>query len=181
MEESSPGSVPWRTLKTERIYENPWFALRQDQISTHTGAEITYTYVEHPGAVAIVPITPDGDIVLIRQYRHTVRDWCWEIPMGRRDDDHAEQTARRELFEEIGGTAQTLTHINFYYPDNGITNTRCDVYLARGVELGQSCPEPTELIEIVIKPKDEVLRMAQRGEITDGMSALAILLSNPYW
>ncbi|MEN8172518.1 MAG: NUDIX hydrolase [Chloroflexota bacterium] len=92
-----------------------------------------------------------------------------------------EATARRELLEEFGGETQVLSSINFFFAHNGITNTRCDVYLARDVALGRSSPESTELIEIVIKPKDEVLEMAYQGEITDGMSALAIMLSQPHW
>ena len=82
---SSRTSSPWEPLSSKKIYENSWNALRQDQVRTHTGKQITYTYMEHPGAVAVVPVTTDGEIVLIKSYRYTVKDWCWEIPMGGRD------------------------------------------------------------------------------------------------
>ncbi|MFH1632661.1 MAG: NUDIX hydrolase [Chloroflexota bacterium] len=168
--------LPWETLASERIFENPWFALRQDQVRTHTGAEITYTFMQHPGVVAVVPVTADGQIVLIRQYRHTVKDWCWEIPMGGRDEDNSEQVARKEVFEEAGGTCRDLKYIAAFYAINGVGNIRCEVYLATGVELGASQPEAGELIEIAIETKDEVMRMARAGEITCGMSALALFL-----
>ena len=83
MKETDEGfDSPWDTLSSKRIYENPWYALREDQVRTHTGKQITYTYMEHPGAVAVVPISPSGEIILIRSFRYTVKDWCWEVPMG---------------------------------------------------------------------------------------------------
>lgn len=176
---SAGSSSPWVTLASERIYQNPWFALRQDQVRTHTGAQITYTYMEHPGAVAVVPVTPAGEIVLLRSYRYTVKDWCWEVPMGGRDDDDLEAVARKELLEEAGGVCDTLEYVNFFYANNGVSNIRCDVFLARGVQLGESQPEDAELIEIHCFPKDEVFRMARAGEITDGMSALTLFLCEP--
>ena len=170
---------PWKTLSSERIYKNPWYALRQDQVRTHTGAEITYTFMEHPGAVAVVPVTPDGEIVLIHSYRYTVKDWCWEIPMGGRDHDDLAVVARKELLEEVGGVCQQLGYVNFFYANNGVSDIRCDVFLAQEVSLGQSEPEDAELIEIQVFPKDEVFRMARTGEITDGMSALSLFLCEP--
>lgn len=173
-------SSPWKTLASERIYANPWYALRQDRVQTHTGAEITYTFMEHPGAVAVVPVTPYGDLVLIRSYRYTVKDWCWEVPMGGRDHEDLAVVARKELLEEVGGVCQQLDYISYYYANNGVSDIRCDVFLARGVELGQSQPEASELIEMRVFPKEEVFRMARAGEITDGMSALSLFLCETY-
>ena len=176
----SPENSPWKTLKSKRIYENPWYALREDQVRTHTGAEITYTFMDHPGAVSVVPVTPAGEIVLIKSYRYTVKDWCWEVPMGGRDHEDLAVVARKELIEEIGGVCQDLTYINFFYSSNGVSNGRCDVFLATGVELGSNHPEDAELIEIHVFPKDEVFQMARGGKITDGMSALSLVLCEPF-
>ena len=167
---------PWKTLESKKIYENAWYALRQDQVRTHTGEQITYTYMEHPGAVAIVPVTDDQKIVLIRSYRYTVKDWCWEIPMGGRDHEDVEVVARKELLEEIGGVTSNLEYIQYFYANNGVSDIRCDVFLARDVVIGDNQPEDSELIEIEVFSKDEVIRMAYAGEITDGMSALSIFL-----
>lgn len=171
---------PWKTLSSKRIYENPWYALRQDQVQTHTGSQITYTFMEHPGAVGVVPVTQQGDIVLIRSYRYTVKAWCWEIPMGGRDHHDLTVVARKELLEEVGGVCQQLDYVNYFYANNGVSDIRCDVFLAQEVSLDQSQPEDGELIEIKVFPKNEVIRMAHAGEITDGMSALSLLLCEPY-
>lgn len=167
---------PWETLASKKIYENAWYALRQDQVLTHTGEQITYTFMEHPGAVAVVPVTADQNIVMIRSYRYTVKDWCWEIPMGGRDHENLEVVARKELMEEIGGVTSNLEYIQYFYANNGVSDIRCDVYLARDVEIGDNHPEASELIEIEVIPKDEVFRMAYAGKITDGMSALSLFL-----
>ena len=181
MTENSEGArTQWKTLASEKIYENPWYALRQDEVRTHTGKQITYTYMEHPGAVAVVPVTPEGEIILIKSYRHTVKDWCWEIPMGGRDHEDIEIVARKELDEEIGGTCASLEYINFFYANNGVSNIRCDVFLAREVKVGASQPEDAELIEVHILPQDEAFRMARSGKVTDGMSALSLFLCEPY-
>jgi ADP-ribose pyrophosphatase len=82
--------------------------------------------------------------------------------------------AGRELSEEIGGTAG-LHYVGQFYTSNGISNEVAHVYLATGVELGESHPEPTELMEIRLVRVEEALRMARAGEITDGPSALALL------
>jgi len=171
---------PWQTLSSERIYENPWYGLQQDQVRTHLGEEITYTYMDHPGAVAVVPVTKDGKLLLLRHYRYTVKDWCWEIPMGGLEQVDSSAVARRELLEEAGGVCRDLQPVAWFYASNGVSNTRCEVFLASDVELTKSQPEAAELIHIHLMPSDEALRMARAGEISDGMSALAILLCEPY-
>jgi ADP-ribose pyrophosphatase len=136
--------------------------------------------MEHPGAVAVVPITPTGEIILIESYRYTVKDWCWEVPMGGRDHDDLEVVARKELLEEVGGVCKQLEYVNFFYASNGVSDTRCDVFLARDVQLGANQPEDAELINIQVFSRDEVFGMARTGEITDGMSALSLFLCEPY-
>jgi ADP-ribose pyrophosphatase len=117
----------------------------------------------------------------MRQYRYTVKDWCWEIPMGARNHEDLEVVARQELLEEVGGVTNDLRYIATFYANNGVSDIRCAVFLALEVELGANHPEPGELIEVVLKPAEEVMRMARAGEITDGVSALALFLCEPYF
>lgn len=172
---------PWTTLNSEQAFTTPWLIIRQDRVRTHTGEEITYSYLDHQGAVTVVPVTSDDRIVLLRQYRYVVRAWGWETPAGSIDGDEDEMAAAaRELAEEIGGTAREMRFIAAFNASNGISNQRMAVYLATGVTLGETNHEATELMRVVPLPRADVLRMAHAGEITDGISALALLLAEPY-
>jgi ADP-ribose pyrophosphatase len=108
--------------------------------------------------------------------QYSVDAWCYEVPAGGLSPGLTpEEAARRELSEEIGGTAADLRYVGQFYTSNGVSNEIAYVYLANGVELGKSHPEPTELMEVHLVPVEEVLRMAREGEISDGPSALALL------
>jgi ADP-ribose pyrophosphatase len=173
----------WERLDSRTLWQSRWYNLRQDRLRTPAGHEFSYTLVDHPGAVWVVPVTDDGQVVLIRQYRYTVEDWCYEVPAGglsaRLDQSQrlvqSEEVARRELLEEVGGKAAELRYAGQFYTSNGISNEVAYVYLATGVELGEAQREPTELMEVRLVPVEEALRMAREGEITDGPSALALL------
>lgn len=166
----------WETLDSRYLWQSQWYNLRQDRLRTPESGEFTYTLVDHPGAAWVVPVTTEGQIALIWQYRYTVDDWCHEVPAGGLSSGLGpEEAARRELLEEIGGTAAKLSYVGRFYTSNGISNEIAYVYLATGVELGKPHREPTELMEVRLVPVDEALRMARSGEISDGPSALALL------
>jgi ADP-ribose pyrophosphatase len=171
---------PWTTLSSELVHTTPWLALRQDQVRTHTGRAITYTYLTCRDAVFVVPVTEAGEIVLLRQYRHPVRAWCWEVPAGAMDaGEDGPTAARRELREEVGGACQEVRPIGTFFASNGVSDERFHLFLALGVRLGASTPEHTELLRVVPLPAAEALRMASAGAISDGPSALALLLARP--
>jgi ADP-ribose pyrophosphatase len=164
------------TLDRRYIWRSRWYSLRQDRVRTRAGHEFTYTIVEHPGAVWVVPVTVDNQIVLIHSYRYPVEAWCYEVPAGGLSPGLTpEEAARRELYEEIGGSAADLHYVGQFYTSNGISNEIAYVYLATDVELGEPHPEPTELMDVHLVPVNEALRMAREGEIADGPSALALL------
>ena len=103
-------------------------------------------------------------------------DWCYEVPAGGLSEGLTpEETARKELLEEIGGLASEFRYIGQFYTSNGISNEVAYVYLATGVELGKASREPTELLEVRLVAAENALRMARSGEISDGPSALALL------
>lgn len=103
-------------------------------------------------------------------------EYCLEVPAGGLFPGlPPEETARRELEEEIGGQAATVRYVGRFYTSNGISNEIAYVYLATGVELGETHREPTEDMELRLVPVAEAMRMARMGEITDGPSALALL------
>jgi ADP-ribose pyrophosphatase len=151
--------------------------VRQDRLRTWDGKELTYTVIEKPEAVWTVPVTAEGRLVLIKQYRYSIDGWCLEIPAGNVEPGtNALAMAARELREEIGGTAERILPVTDFYTMNGIGDEVARVFLALGVTLGKPQREATEYITLREVPVEEALRMARAGEIKDGPSALAILL-----
>lgn len=168
---------PITTLGSHYIWRSQWYNLRQDEIHLPDDTQATYTLVEHPGSVWIVPVTTDGKIVLIHNYRHTVEEWCWEVPAGGLTLGlPPEETAHHELREEIGGKAQHMRPITRFYTMNGISDEVAYVFLATGVTLGEPEREPTEIMSAHLFSPQEALAMVYRGDISDGPSALCLLL-----
>lgn len=171
---------PWDRLSTRVVHETPWLALREDHVRTHTGTELTMTYTDKGGAVFVVPLLPDGNVVLIRQYRYIIDTWCWEVPAGGIAGRDPAAVAAAELREEIGGVAQSLTHVGEFAFCVGGSNERATVFLARGVRLGTPDREPGELLYPVPMPFAAAITLARHGEIADGPSALALFLAERF-
>jgi ADP-ribose pyrophosphatase len=173
---------PYRTLETRYLLKSPWRSFREDRVDIGEGREITYSYAEVPRAAFVVPLTEDGQIVLIRQYRYPVRDWVLEVPAGSLETT-GEDPARRaylELKQEVGGECRELIYLARFYSSSAHITLSCEAFLATGVTLGEMQLEETELLQRLILPADEVLSMARQGRISEGQSAYAILLAEPY-
>jgi ADP-ribose pyrophosphatase len=168
---------PFRTVSSQIVWDCPWFRVRQDEIILPDGQSGSYNVIEKPDAVWIVPVTTDGRVVMIRQFRYTVDDHCWEVPAGSvKPDQSLEEAAREELREEVGGEADTLSYVGRFYPANGICNEMGHIFLALDITMGEPRHEAAEVIDIHLKPVADVLHMARSGQITDGPTALALLL-----
>ncbi len=174
-------ALGWRIRDTRYLYQSDWFDLRQDDLQLPSGAPARFTYVEHPGFVSVVPLTAEGQIVLIRSYRFTIDGWCWEVPaggVGNKPGASAREVAMAELREETGyEVAGRLERVAGYHNAIGNSQTPAEVFLATGVRpAGAQRLDATEAIEVRPRPAREVFRMARSGDIQDGASALAILL-----
>ncbi len=176
-------SLGWTLLHTRYLYRSPWHHLRQDRVRLPNGDVITYTYQEHAGFVAIVPVTDAGEIVLIRTYRYTVDDWVWEIPaggLGNRPGQALLDVAREELAEEVGGEARHWEYVDWFYIANGTANIVGHLFLATGVTFTRPPRrENTEVMQVHCLPIPEALAMARDGRMRDGESALALLRLEP--
>lgn len=176
-------SAGWHRVDTDYPLVTPWLILRQDRVQIANGPEIDYIYRVSKGAVIVVPVTNDGKMVLIKQYRYAVDEWCLEVPAGGMHDREGappEDVAREELHEEAGATCENLILISSTYSNNSTTDEIMHTYLAIGVEMhGFIQHEPTEQIEVVTLPTAEAVEMARSGEMKDALSALAILQCEP--
>lgn len=173
----------WTLLSTRYLYRSPWHHLRQDVVRLPNGQVTTFTYQEHAGFVAIVPVTDDGRVVLIHTYRYPVDDWVWEIPaggLGNRPGQALLEVAQEELAEEVGGVARRWEYVDWFYIANGTANIVAHVFLALGVQLIKPPRhESTEQIRVHLVPVEEALAMARDGRMRDGESALALLRLEP--
>jgi ADP-ribose pyrophosphatase len=168
---------PFKTVSSQIVWSSPWYNVRQDQIILPDGSPGVYNVVQHSGAVWVIPVTSAGEIALLYHYRHTVGDWCWEVPSGGLNNGMTRAAAvRAELLEEVGGTAAAIEYSGHFYTSNGISNEVAHIYIALDVELGQTSHEPAEVMEVHRIPIVEVLKMAHANKISDGPSALALLL-----
>jgi ADP-ribose pyrophosphatase len=173
---------PWRTLESIQLLVAPCLTLHKDRVLTHKQEEIGYTYIEHPGSALIVPCTPRGEILLLRQYRYPTHNWYWECPAGSLKLDgelleSAEEAARRALYEEMGAACERLHLMGRFSTNNSMSDEMCTIFFASDVEAGRPTrPERSELLYTVAIPYHHVKEMVRRSEIADGLSALALLL-----
>jgi ADP-ribose pyrophosphatase len=178
-------ALGWRRLKTTYPYShsNHMFRVRKDWVRWPDGHEGGYAYVECQEAVWVVPVTADGQVILIRQFRYTIDEWSWEVPAGGFHDFEGSpiELAKRELAEEVGGTSEDWHYVGFFRPGVSTVDAIDHICLAREVQLDRPPdPEPGEIIEVHQMPLERALEMARNGEMVDGNSALALLRCEPY-
>lgn len=173
----------WHLLGTQTRFENEIVRLREDEVQLEGGKKTKYAYLQRDDAVIVVPVTAAGEMVFLKQYRYPVDEWCLEIPAGGTHDacDAAlEEVARKELREEVGATAKSLKYVDFFYSANSISDEKCHVFLAEGVELTKDQKtETTETIAIQLLPVAEALEQVRGGRMKTGPCALAVLLCEP--
>lgn len=168
----------WTRTAARYLFQSRWYAVRQDALVAPDGQAITYTVVEHPGFVVIVPLLPDGRVVMERIDRYPLQRVQLECPSGGLDGEAPEIAARRELEEETGYRADRWIDLGKYAASSGISDEEFSVFLATDVRAdGVLRREITEDIEIELIPLTDLRSMILRGEIVDAPSALAILLA----
>jgi ADP-ribose pyrophosphatase len=149
-----------------------------EQMDVLIGDQGWYTYqiVRHPGGAAILPLHDDGSITLIRQLRPAVDGFLLELPAGRlAKGEDPQLCAGRELVEETGLAAATLTPLGVLHPSPGVFDEVIHLFLATGLTQGDATPEDYEDIACVRMPFEEALQMAADGRITDGKTIAALL------
>jgi uncharacterized protein len=173
---------PALELATSRLLAgSPWRAVLSDSLRGADGHQTGYSYLAVPRAVFVVAVTHEDELLLVRQYRHPVRDWTLEVPAGSvQDGETPQEAAARELAEETGGSAREWRHLTTFYSSSAHLSLRSDAFLATGVEVGTAAPDHDEQLELVRLPLADALKRARHGGFQEGQTALAILLAAPH-
>jgi 8-oxo-dGTP pyrophosphatase MutT (NUDIX family) len=168
---------PWKTHTTEDAYESPWIKVTRHDVTNPGGHPGTYSVVHFKNlALGIVPLDEEMNTWLVGQYRYPIDQYTWEIPEGggKIGIDPLE-SAQRELLEEAGITAKKWTKIQEMHLSNSATDEFCLLYIAQDLTLGESQPEPDEMLQLVKIPFEDVYQMVCNGRITDSLSVTAVL------
>jgi ADP-ribose pyrophosphatase len=168
-------------VSSKRLYSGRIVNLDLDSVRYPDDSIGQLEMLRHPGAAAVVPfLDPPGGAdpraVLIRQFRHAVDSYIWEVPAGRLDGGESpESCAERELEEETGMRARRLERLTTIYTTPGFTDERIHLFLADGLEPGAEHREADEFMELHTLRWSQVLEMIDRGEIVDGKTLVSLL------
>lgn len=170
-----PQANPWTVLSSQIVYNNPWIEVTEHQVLNAAGNPGIYGVVHfHNLAVGVVPYS-DGKIWMVGQYRFPLKAYSWEIPEGggKMDVDPLE-SAKRELLEETGLTAEKYERLLEMDLSNSVSDERGIVYLATGLSQGVATPEEDEVLHLRQLSLEEAFGMADRGEIRDSLTVAAL-------
>ncbi len=165
-----------KILKSTMVFQGKVFGVRRDEVLEPGGLRATREVITHPGSVVVLPVFPDGRILLIQQYRHATRQYLWELVAGRIDGrESIKAAAARELKEETGYTARRFSEFLDVFPTPGFLEERMHILLAEGLTEGEAEPEADEKIISHAYKADELKRMMRNGKLRDGKSIAGIL------
>ncbi len=164
-------------VSREEIFKGHIVHLVRDNISLPNGAPATREVCLHNGAVCVVPVTDEGEIIMERQFRYPFDEVIWEIPAGKLDspDEDVLEAAKRELREETGYSAEKFKFLGNLYPSPAILSEKIAMYLATGLSKGEQELDEDEFLDVVKVPFSEVVDMILRGEIPDAKTQTAVL------
>lgn len=167
-----------KTISSERIYEGRILNLRKDKVHVKDNQTSYREIVEHNGGVALAAVTPDGKMVMVRQYRKAAEKAVLEVPAGKIEKGEGHQlTAERELKEETGYSAGKIEYITSFYSSIGYSTEVIYLYLATELSPGETDFDDNESIEVLEYELPELKRMVLNGEIEDAKTIAAILLT----
>src|SRR5437016_6135192 len=170
------GSKTAQILSSTMIYNGPVFGLRRDEVIEPSGVRATREVITHPGSVVVLPVLPDGRILLIRQYRHATRQYLWELVAGRMDPGETPKVAAaRELIEETGHRAKRFRVFLDVFPTPGFLEERMFILLAEGLTAGEAEPEEDEKIISRAYTREQLEEMIRSGKLRDAKSIAGIL------
>lgn len=164
-----------QTIRGEWVFRGKLLQVRRDLVRLPDGASTEREYIEHPGAVMIIPLLETGELVMERQYRYPLGCEFFELPAGKIDpgEDPA-QTARRELAEETGYLASRWRHLALIHPSIGYSNERIEIFLAEDLSAAPAKLDDEEFLEVFTLPLGTAIEWVRSGRITDTKSIAAL-------
>jgi ADP-ribose pyrophosphatase len=169
----------WKTISSETKDVNPWWTYKLDHFEI-PGDNIRgeYYYVHTNGSSMVIPLTAEGKIILVNQYRYLCDGESVEFPCGCVEAGHDYlQTAHEELQQETGYRAGKMTEVGLHNPYNGVTDEISKVFLAEDLQPGRANPEETEEFELLTCTSDQIDEMIRTNKIWDGMTLAAWALA----
>jgi ADP-ribose pyrophosphatase len=165
----------------KRIYEGRIFSVVVEKVTLPKGHTINVDVIRHPGSVVILPVTAAGDLILVRQYRHAIGQWAWELPAGSlKKGEDPERAAIRECHEEIGLVPETVERLGNFFPTPGYCDEDMIFYRATGLREPVKGEDAQQDEDEDIEPKpfalDELRRMIATGEIIDLKTVAGVFL-----
>lgn len=168
--------MSYEVLESNLMYKGKVLEVYSDKVVMPNGNVATRETVVRGAAAAIVPVDKDGNIIFVRQYRHAIKGMALEIPAGMLEEgEDPAVSAKRELEEETGWIANSLTYVTKLVMSIGVCTETLYIYIAKDLTEGVMNPDPDEFIEIETYSLEDSLKMVYNGEIIDGKTAAALL------
>ncbi len=168
---------PWKTLKSEQVYESAWIKVTKHDCLNPADKPAIYSVVHFKNlAIGIIPLDEENNTWLVGQWRYPLNAYSWEIPEGGGQlEVNPLDSAKRELKEETGIIAQELTEIMRLHLSNSATDELAIVFVAKNLSFENSEPEESEILQVKKVHINEAYEMVCRAEITDAISVAAIM------
>ena len=164
------------TLSSKNVYDGELLHVRADQARLPDGKVAVREYIKHPGAVVIIPLLSNGELVLERQYRYPLHREFYELPAGKIDaGEDPLNCAQRELLEETGYTAESWRYITTLHPCIGYSDEKLIYYLAEGLAFKGASLDDGEYLEVFTLPLAAALDWVREGKITDNKTVSGLL------
>ena len=160
------------------LHQGRVFRLVGEKYTLDNGVTSDMDFIQHLGAAAMVPMLNQREVVLIKQYRHAIREFIWEIPAGTLDPRESPiNCAKRELIEEIGYSANDWHQLGTITPLPGCSNERIHIFLASELKPAKQDLDADEMLNVKVIKFDEALKMILTGEISDGKTISGLFLA----